>query len=75
LGYDLGYLRHGSFGRLPPGGPADRGAWPSVRWRGLARVPQALRSGALYGLPAALRLPPAAPGVRCLPSRRLSLSR
>jgi hypothetical protein len=48
LGYDLGYLRHGSFGRASPDGPADRGelldatarAWPAsgspalaARWR------------------------------------------
>jgi len=33
LGYGLGYLRHGSFGRATPGGSVDRGAWPPVRWR------------------------------------------
>jgi hypothetical protein len=36
LGYDLSYSVHGSFGRAAPGGPADRGAWPVVRWRGPA---------------------------------------
>ena len=49
LGYDLGYLRHGSFGRATRDGPAGRAAWPNVRWRGLPAV----APGALYGLPAA----------------------
>jgi hypothetical protein len=35
LGYDLGYLRHGSFGRASPDGAAGCGAWPPVRFRGL----------------------------------------
>jgi hypothetical protein len=37
LGYDLGYLRHGSFGRASADGPADRGAGlPDA----LARLPR-----------------------------------
>jgi hypothetical protein len=49
LGYVLGYLRHGSLGRPAPGGPTDRGAWPPVRWRGLA-----LRSRRAVRLPGGL---------------------
>jgi hypothetical protein len=32
----LGYLRHGSLGWAARDGPADRGAWRWMRWRGLA---------------------------------------
>ena len=50
LGYVLGYLRHGSFGRAARDDPADRGAWPPVRWRGLPGVLSPCVGGALYGL-------------------------
>ena len=45
LGYDLGYLRHGSFGRATRDGPADRARGPACAF------------GAASGLLRATRLP------------------
>jgi hypothetical protein len=52
LGYDLGYLRHGSFGRLD--WPADRGGVCWMRWLGLPAVPLRRRRAVApsYGLDA-----------------------
>jgi len=69
LGYGLGYLRHGSFGRAAPDGPADRGARLPVRWRGrpyaLARPAGVLWPGAGGRCPVAfgcgLGRPPVSP--------------
>ena len=59
LGYDLGYLRHGSFDRAAPYGPAGCAAWPAcaaamggplflvaLRWRASLRASYGLDAGA-----------------------------
>ena len=48
LGYDLGYLRHGSFGRAARAGPADRARGPACPFG--AACPWCC-GPALYGLP------------------------
>ena len=69
LGYDLGYLRHGSFGpglRAMTRRAAARACW--MRWPGLAAVCLvACRCGALWGLPnqpGRLPVSPVDPGVQ-----------
>jgi hypothetical protein len=47
LGYDLGYLRHGSFGRATARWPGGLRRVAAVRWRGFAGVLWPCAGGAL----------------------------